>query len=166
MFGGVDKKDWRARGWTAYFAYNSGVASDREYAFPKPKAGSWQAAAYAAGWEHAKCHAHVHYSAFGRRLSATFGKAVYRGRVLAQAVNAGNDRNGIPRRGWLIYALKSPAFRIWLGFVDEGYRPGAGPRKGWQAVKGKYPRAQQVGPTLRITPKQYRNLLTQTPRRP
>ena len=35
----------------------------------------------------------------------------------ATKINAGNDNNGNPRRGWLVYA---PTGR-YLGFADEGY---------------------------------------------
>jgi hypothetical protein len=37
--------------------------------------------------------------------------------ALAIKINAGNDRNGNPRRGWII-AADSGAF---INFVDEGY---------------------------------------------
>ena len=40
-------------------------------------------------------------------------------RYLAVKLDAGNDRNGNPRRGWLIY-LDAPESPI-LGWVEEGY---------------------------------------------
>lgn len=38
-------------------------------------------------------------------------------KALAQKVNAGNDRNGNPRRGWLVYDIDGS----FAGFHDEGY---------------------------------------------
>lgn len=76
--------------------------------------------------------------------------AVSRARVIAIKVNAGNDRNGNPRRGWLVYSTKGS----WFGFVDEGF-------EGRQALTSRFPAAVDVVPTLATTPKQYKDLLKQ-----
>lgn len=40
-------------------------------------------------------------------------------RYLVVKIDAGNDRNGNPRRGWLVYE-DSPG-SPWLGWIEEGY---------------------------------------------
>lgn len=40
-----------------------------------------------------------------------------RGKCYAVKINASNDNNGNPRRGWLVYATTGE----YKGFVDEGY---------------------------------------------
>lgn len=68
-------------------------------------------------------------------------------RPLAIKLNAGNDRNGNPRRGW---AIVDPKTGDLVDFVDEGYR-------GWGALKEAYPDAVQ-GPEFPTTPGVYREL--------
>jgi hypothetical protein len=49
-------------------------------------------------------------------------------------VNAGNDTNGNPRRGWVILSSETGELR---DFVDEGYEgTGALDRKGYGAAPG------------------------------
>ena len=61
-------------------------------------------------------------------------------------VNAGNDRNGNPRRGWII--VEGGLHRA---FVDEGY-------VGAAALRERYPALEAHGPALIITPGQWRHL--------
>jgi hypothetical protein len=63
-------------------------------------------------------------------------------------VNALNDTNGNPRRGWIHYGLEGQ----FLGFYDEGYDDG-----------GEILRALRLTncegyPSLNVTPKEYRRL--------
>lgn len=68
-----------------------------------------------------------------------------RRKVVAMKINAGHDRNGNPRRGWLVYT-SSGEYR---GFVDEGY----GGRK---ALTSLFPNAVDLG-TIPTTPGAYRD---------
>jgi len=61
-------------------------------------------------------------------------------------VNAGNDRNGNPRRGWLYIGRRGSKF------FDEGYL-------GTGAVPPSLRSAARDAPELEITPRQYRALL-------
>jgi len=63
-------------------------------------------------------------------------------------VNAGNDRNGNPRRGWLVFSPQRGAST----FFDEGYL-------GIHAVPIELRAAARITPELEITPRQYRALL-------
>lgn len=60
---------------------------------------------------------------------------------IAVKISAPNDRNGNPRRGWLVYDVREQAGRIGecadsdlVAFVDEGYR-------GIGALRARFPRA-------------------------
>jgi len=53
--------------------------------------------------------------------------------MLTMKINATNDTNGNPRRGWLCYKNGGE----FLGFVDEGY-------KGWPAVALAFPRSKII----------------------
>lgn len=68
-------------------------------------------------------------------------------------VNAGNDRNGNPRRGWIHYTAHGTIVR----FYNEGY-------DGRQAIPTRYiptryRKFADGSPALRITPGQYRDLV-------
>lgn len=66
---------------------------------------------------------------------------------LAVKVNAGNNINGNPRRGW---ATINPKTGEMVDFVDEGYR-------GDSALKLACPRCVE-GPVFKVTPGEYRDL--------
>lgn len=70
-----------------------------------------------------------------------------RGKVFAVKIDAGNDRNGNPRRGWLIYDNLGS---FW-GFVDEGYY-------GHSALKECCPKAVELC-TIPTTPGVYRDAM-------
>lgn len=62
-------------------------------------------------------------------------------------INAGNDRNGNPRRGWLLYDDAG----VTVGFVDEGY-------SGTGELRRDAPEAKELG-EIPTTPKFYRECL-------
>lgn len=65
---------------------------------------------------------------------------------VAVKVNAGNDANGNPRRGWIVYGVTGR----YLGFVDEGYNDrGLREKHGINVV--------ELG-TMATTPGEYRHL--------
>lgn len=88
-----------------------------------------------------------------RRNAATRG-----GVVIAAKVNAGNDRSGNPRRGWIIYhAGPQDEFTTTLGFVDEGYA-------GRSALREQAPGAIELGaPTFAIPVREYQKLVRMGP---
>lgn len=73
-----------------------------------------------------------------------------------QYVNAGNDRNGNPRRGWIHYRCVIEGTWFCDGFYEEGF----------EGVDALPKHIRQLGadtgtcmlPTLFITPAQYREL--------
>ncbi len=69
-------------------------------------------------------------------------------------VNAGNDRNGNPRRGWLLLGAGGRS-----AFFDEGYQ-GSG------AIPKQYRHLAVDAPELEITPRQYRALVKFTKKTP
>ena len=63
-------------------------------------------------------------------------------------VNAQNDTNGNPRRGWIWYSLDAQ----FLGFYPEGYDD-------WGEVLRKLKAEEAEGyPSINITPKEYKRL--------
>ncbi len=62
-------------------------------------------------------------------------------------LNAGNDRNGNPRRGWAITDVESGDI---IDFVDEGYR-------GVGAFNRAYPDVTATG-RIMTTPGEYREM--------
>ncbi len=70
--------------------------------------------------------------------------------MIAIYVNAGNDSNGNPRRGWII-ADPSGNF---VDFVDHGY-------EGTGALKPKYPGIPRT-PEIEVKPSVYRDLVRQS----
>jgi hypothetical protein len=54
-------------------------------------------------------------------------------KVYAVGINAGNDRNGNPRRGWFLYDAQGG----YQGFLDEGYN-------GSSYLKHRFPKAVQL----------------------
>ena len=68
--------------------------------------------------------------------------------MLAVYVNAGNDTNGNPRRGWAVHDVITATI---VEFIDEGYNGRAELRK-------KYGEIAETG-RFDITPRQYRELL-------
>ena len=77
--------------------------------------------------------------------------------LTAVKVNAGNDTNGNPRRGWIVQTNRD-GYPTFVQFVDEGY-------EGSAALTGRgYPRALADAPELEITPREYRRLLKRTTR--
>lgn len=77
------------------------------------------------------------------------GSKMNRKAVLAQKVNAGADRNGNPRRGWLIYTRDGG----FLGFHDEGYA-------GWRGVTLEFPHAIELAVVLGIELAAYKTLVS------
>ena len=69
-------------------------------------------------------------------------------KVLAFGIDAGNDRNGNPRRGWFIYSRSGD----YLGFVDEGY-------SGWGALRRHFPNAIELANRFPTTPRAYKDAL-------
>ncbi len=69
-------------------------------------------------------------------------------KVFAVKINAGNDRNGNPRRGWLVYTRDG----VSLGFADEGY-------SGRQALTSLFPNAVELA-VVPTTPKAYKTALS------
>lgn len=63
-------------------------------------------------------------------------------------VNAQNDTNGNPRRGW-IYLSAEGRF---LGFYDEGYDDGG------EVMRQLRKSEREAYPSLNITPKEYKRL--------
>lgn len=77
---------------------------------------------------------------------------------IAVKISATNDRNGNPRRGWLVYQVTEQAKRIGegadsdlVGFVDEGYA-------GIGALRRAYPRVHVIS-EVSVTPAEYRAAL-------
>lgn len=70
-----------------------------------------------------------------------------RKKVYAIKVNAGTDRNGNPRRGWLLYDAKG----MYLGFVNEDYG-------GQKALRMVAPNHIELA-VIPTTPAAYRQLL-------
>jgi hypothetical protein len=69
----------------------------------------------------------------------------------AVKVNAGNDANGNPRRGWIILETRD-GYPVVDRFVDEGYL-------GARAVTAAgYPRELADAPELEIAGREYRKL--------
>lgn len=64
-------------------------------------------------------------------------------KVMAIKIRADNDRNGNPRRGWLIYTREGD----FLGFIDEGYG-------GRQAMTSLFPKAVELA-SIPVQPKTY-----------
>jgi len=71
----------------------------------------------------------------------------HRGKIYAVKINAGNDRNGNPRRGWLCYDIHGG----YHFFVDEGY-------EGRQALLKEFPNAIELC-TIPTTPGVYRDAM-------
>ena len=63
-------------------------------------------------------------------------------------VNAQNDTNGNPRRGWIHYGSEGQ----FLGFYDEGYDDGGEILRALRLINC------EGYPSLNITPKEYRRL--------
>ena len=63
-------------------------------------------------------------------------------------VNAQNDVNGNPRRGWIHYATDGR----FLGFYPEGYDDGGETLRGLRASEG------EGYPSINVTPKEYKRL--------
>lgn len=73
--------------------------------------------------------------------------------LTAVKINAGNDRNGNPRRGWIILSTDDNGYPGIVDFCDEGY-------EGSAAVTGKgYSRKLADAPELAVTPGEYRDLM-------
>lgn len=70
--------------------------------------------------------------------------------MLAIYINAGNDRNGNPRRGWLISDGDGGPFR---DFVDEGYQG----REPLRKLYGDVPTTSQI----EVSPSVYRDAYRQ-----
>lgn len=68
-------------------------------------------------------------------------------KTYAVKINAGNDTNGNPRRGWLLY----DAAGAYLGFVDEGY-------DGRRALTSTASNVVELC-SIPTTPKMYRDVL-------
>lgn len=66
---------------------------------------------------------------------------------VAIKVNAGNDVNGNPRRGWIITGCRKGNM---IDFVDEEYY-------GSSILRERHPKAV-LGPELEVTPRTYREL--------
>lgn len=71
---------------------------------------------------------------------------------LAVYVNAGNDTNGNPRRGWILYGATTGQF----DFVDEGYA-GRGALRAAYPILARNPFFGDSG-MLDIMPREYRRL--------
>ena len=69
-------------------------------------------------------------------------------KVFAVKINAGNDRNGNPRRGWLVYTRDG----VSLGFADEGY-------SGRRALTSLFPNAVELV-EIPTTPGAYKTALS------
>jgi hypothetical protein len=67
-------------------------------------------------------------------------------------INAKNDANGNPRRGWVILNT-AEGFTNILDFVDEGYE---GPQA---VVRAGYPRSLADSPEFDVVPSEYRQML-------
>jgi hypothetical protein len=65
-------------------------------------------------------------------------------------LNAGNDRNGNPRRVYVILDQDNGIKAVY----DEGYR-------GYDAVPDIYRKIAQTAPTFATTPREYREILKQ-----
>ena len=63
-------------------------------------------------------------------------------------VNAENDTNGNPRRGWIHYAIDGR----FLGFYPEGYDDGG------EILRGLRVNNYEGYPSINITPKEYKRL--------
>ena len=63
-------------------------------------------------------------------------------------VNAQNDSNGNPRRGWIHYAIDGR----FLGFYPEGYDDGG------EILRELRINNQEGYPSINITPKEYKRL--------
>ena len=68
-------------------------------------------------------------------------------KVMAIKINAGHDRNGNPRRGWLVYTREGN----YLGFIDEGYG-------GRRALTSLFPNAVELA-HIPLQPKTYREAM-------
>jgi hypothetical protein len=66
---------------------------------------------------------------------------------VAVKINAGNDRNGNPRRGWHVYSTTGD----YRGFVDEGY-------SGRSVIFERFPNVVELC-TIPTTPTVYRESL-------
>lgn len=67
-------------------------------------------------------------------------------------INAGNDTNGNPRRGWVILDTVNGHTKV-VGFCDEGY-------KGIGAVTEKgFTRSLADAPEFKVSVSEYRDLL-------
>lgn len=76
--------------------------------------------------------------------------------VLVQQVRAPHDRDGNPRRAWLVYGAETPLVGSLLAIVDEGY---AGRRVLLDVLSMRqYANAVEL-PTLDVPPAEYRRLL-------
>lgn len=71
----------------------------------------------------------------------------------ATKIDAGNDTNGNPRRAYLVYEMDAD-YKIpqLVETIDEGYA-------GISALHEKYLTVDVVEPTLKVTPKTYKELL-------
>jgi len=79
-------------------------------------------------------------------------QAISRRKVYAFGVDAGNDANGNPRRGWFIYAPDG----TWLGFLDEEYW-------GTSILRRAFPGAVELANRVPTTPGTYRDLKREAP---
>ncbi len=68
-------------------------------------------------------------------------------------VNAGNDRSGNPRRGWIVYRSDLTGRLCETGFVDEGYAGNGA------LDSAGIPREIASWRSLAITPGEYRRLM-------
>lgn len=69
--------------------------------------------------------------------------------IFAIKIDAGNNTNGNPRRGWMLYNKDGH----YLGFVDEGYT-------GWEGIRNIHHLTEGAG-TIPTTPAFYRSQLKQ-----
>jgi hypothetical protein len=70
------------------------------------------------------------------------------GYLMLIKVNAQNDTNGNPRRGWIHYAIDGR----FLGFYPEGYDDGG------EILRGLRVNNCEGYPSINITPKEYKRL--------
>jgi len=75
-------------------------------------------------------------------------KVISRKKVLAVKINAGNNSNGNPRRGWFVYDREG----YFQGFVDDGYA-------GYGGLRKLFPNVIEVGTTIPTTPTAYREAM-------
>jgi hypothetical protein len=70
--------------------------------------------------------------------------------AIAIHINAGNDRNGNPKRGWII----TDSDGYFIGFVDEGYG-------GTGSLQSSAYSFAKPTPTIEVVPSVYRDALKQ-----